>query len=166
MTDATGDTGPFIHLAEVSVGHALDIFSRIHVPPSVVAELRAKDHLPGAELLARPNVHPANMSEPERAHARQISRTWDASRADSDALATTASRRTILVTDDLDLREAAKSFGVKPVGTIGVLVRARTTDVLTTSEAHDALDALVAKSTLFITQRLIERAKAALTDAT
>jgi predicted nucleic acid-binding protein len=162
VREATADTGPFIHLDEVHAGRALAIFARVLVPHAVAMELRSRPRLGGSGLLDLPNVGIVRMTEPERVHARRICQSLNLSVADAHALAVARSRGAVLLTDDLDLRDAAAMLEVTAVGTIGVLVRACTTGVMTRTQTLEAMDALLASSSLFITRPLLERAKRAL----
>lgn len=67
-----------------------------------------------------------------------------------------------LLTDDLDLREAAHSIRATAVGTVGLVFRAVSSKVLTRDEGLAGLDLLLTRSSSFITPNLVARAKAAL----
>ena len=62
----------------------------------------------------------------------------------------------LLLTDDLAVREAAKWLCVRPVGSLGIVVRGYKEGVLTYSEAEKSLIALYEESSLFVTQTIVE----------
>ena len=67
----------------------------------------------------------------------------------------------LLLTDDLEAREAAREEGVTPVGTLGVVLRACREERLTKEErlqeAEQMLEALRDESTLFVRPVLVNR---------
>ena len=159
--EAVCDAGPLIHLDEVGLTDALHVFRRIIVPTPVADEVRLQPRGPGTALLRQRHVHLTRPSRDEQAAAdalplRRLSAT------DRAALAMAQARDAPLLTDDLDLRDAARSLEVKAVGTIGLIVRAVTTKTVGRADALAALDRLVDDSSMFITRGLIERAKSAL----
>lgn len=164
MSDAVADAGPFIHLGEIGAERALAIFGTGHVPRAVAQELLARPTGPGASLLRLRNVKAMPLTAVQQRHAEQLRRSMSLSTADCTALALAHARKFVLLTDDLDLRDAAKALGVLPVGSVGVLIRASTIGILAKEEAMKALDALLDRSSLFITRPLLERAKRAVSE--
>lgn len=159
--EAIADTGPLIHLDEVGMADALHIFRRIVVPYAVVDELRLQPRGPGGRLLRKPHVHPTRPSPDEHAAAQALPfRRLTA--ADREALTMAHARDRPLLTDDLDLRAAAKALEVQPLGTVGLIVLAALTDIVPKDDARRGLDDLLASSSLFVTKALTEEAKAAL----
>ncbi|MBM4250206.1 MAG: hypothetical protein FJ149_12470 [Euryarchaeota archaeon] len=64
-----------------------------------------------------------------------------------------------ILTDDLGLRDVAKSRGLRPAGSIGLVLRACREKTLSKQETLSALDDLLVKSSLFVTPGLINKAK-------
>lgn len=161
MTDpeAVADAGPIIHLDEVGLAEALHVFRRIVVPHAVAAEVRMLPRGPGVRLLRLRNLHVTRPSMDERFAAQQLV-FRRLTEADREALVMAQARECPLLTDDLDLRDAAKVLGVHPVGTIGLVVLAALTDVVSRPEALRGLDALLVSSSLFVTKPLLDQAKA------
>jgi predicted nucleic acid-binding protein len=62
----------------------------------------------------------------------------------------------LFLTDDLAARKAAKSLGLQPVGSVGIILRAWKSDKLSLQEAEQSLKALQQASTLFVTPEIIE----------
>jgi predicted nucleic acid-binding protein len=63
-----------------------------------------------------------------------------------------------LLTDDLAVRDAARQFGMTPVGSLGVLVRAFHKGCLDLSETDQYMLDLQDKSSLFVTKTVMELA--------
>lgn len=159
--EAVADAGPLIHLDEAGATEALHVFRRITVPAAVADEVRAQPRGPGTRLLRLRHVHVTSASRDERAAADALP-TRRLSATDRLALVMAQARDAALLADDLDVRDAARSLAVTVVGSIGLIVRAVTTKLLTRDEGLAALDRLLTDSSMFITKGLIERAKAAL----
>ena len=161
MLEAVADAGPLIHLDEIGLGEALHVFRRIVVPHEVADEIRTQPRGPGTSLLRQPHVHVTKASKEELAAADEV-RFRRLSATDRIALVMAQSRDAPLLTDDLDMRDAAGTLEVRAVGTIGLIVRAATTKLVTRDQARAALDRLLTDSSMFITKALVERAKSAL----
>jgi predicted nucleic acid-binding protein len=76
-------------------------------------------------------------------------------------LACADARDAPVLTDDLDVRDAARTLGIRAIGSIGIILRAITTRVLPRAEGLAALDALLEDSSMYVTRALVEQAKAA-----
>lgn len=62
----------------------------------------------------------------------------------------------LLLTDDLAVRDAARRLQVRPVGSLGVVVRGYRAGLIEHSEAEQTLVALYEQSSLFVTQTIVE----------
>jgi predicted nucleic acid-binding protein len=147
------DAGPLIHLDEIQLASALGIFDEVLVPPQVAAEIQARARGPGNAAL-KACVIQSSSKEPNPMGALSI--------ADVAAIQLAREHDAILLTDDLDLREAAHLAGLHVVGSVGIIVRAGRTGTLSHDAARAGLQRLLPDSTLFITPKLVEQAIAAL----
>ena len=153
---AVGDAGPLIHLSEIGRLGLLEMFGALHVPDAVWAETVGKGRIAPLAL--------ANLRR--HAVAREASQRLAQDRGFGGLHAgeiecLTLCKRLgvpILLTDDLAVRDAAKRLGVRPVGSLGVIVRGWKEGRLTRSEAEDLLLVLHEASTLFVTRAIIELA--------
>lgn len=159
--EAVADAGPLIHLDEAAAAEALHVFRRVTIPTAVADEVRARPRGPGSRLLRQRHVHITRPSRDEQAAADSLP-ARRLSGADRLVIAMAQSRDAPLLTDDLDLRDAARALQVTAVGSIGLVVRAVTTRIMGRAEGLAALDRLLVDSSMFITKGLIDRAKAAL----
>lgn len=162
LAEAVADAGPLIHLEEIGLADALHVFRRIVVPTPVADEVRAMPRGPGTRLLRQRHVHVTRPSREEEAAASLVAGRR-LTMADRIALVMAQARDAPLLTDDLDLRDAARSLDLRAISTIGLVVRAATTGLVARDPAFAGLDRLLADSSLFITRGLVDRAKAALT---
>lgn len=151
---AVADAGPLIHLDEVELAAALGLFPTVLVPPQVAAEIKMRPQGPGNAALAR-----CDPSSPTGATPHPIG---SLSAADVAAIQLAREHDGALLTDDLDLRDAAHLAGVHVVGTIGIIVRAGRVGAVPRERARTALGSLLSESTLFITPKLVHEAKQAL----
>lgn len=63
----------------------------------------------------------------------------------------------LFLTDDLEAREAAQKEGIRPVGSLGMVLRANREGRLTKQTARRTLEALRDQSTLFVRPALVNR---------
>lgn len=160
---AVADAGPLIHLDEIQMHEPWRLFSRIYLPNPVMEELVAKETAPGSRISCNPPFEEVLLSARDKTRAEQIAAEYEIGIADASVLVV-AIRMTIplVLTDDLNLREAAKLVGIRPVGSIGLVVRCHTQGLLKTQEAKKVIDRLAEHSTLFLTPSLIQKVKKAL----
>lgn len=64
----------------------------------------------------------------------------------------------ILLTDDLSVREASWRLGLRPVGSLGVIVRAHSAGRLSLDDAEQCMVALYEVSSLFATKAVVDLA--------
>ena len=64
----------------------------------------------------------------------------------------------LLLTDDLAVREATERQGVRPVGSLGIIVRAYRIGQISLDEAERFLNELHDTSSLFVTRAIVELA--------
>jgi len=64
-----------------------------------------------------------------------------------------------LLADDWEAREVSEALGLKAHGTLGIVIRAYRESVLDKSEAEDTVEELYQNSSLFITSRIVKKAK-------
>lgn len=161
MREAVCDAGPLIHLDEAGLPEALEVFRRVVVPSPVADEVRAQPRGPGLRLLKARHVVLSRPSREEMGAARGFA-FRRLGTTDRLLLAMAQAREAPLLTDDLDVREAAKSLDLEVAGTIGLVLRAATRALATRQSALAALDRLLMESSMFVTKALVERAKEAL----
>lgn len=156
------DAGPIIHLSEIDMSRCFSIFRKICVPREVYNEVRT-GNLPGNDEIESNIFEILDLKSSQKDRCMYFSQKYQISIADG-AVITLAKDMGIdtVLTDDLEVRDIVKSYGMRPVGSIGVLLRAYREKSITYKEAVKALENLLEKSSLYITSRLVENAKSAL----
>ena len=156
-SEAVTDTGPVIHLTEVKAVKSFRVFSRAFVPLAVREEFEKLGALP--DFLVAVNLSPR-----EKQLAVLFSAKYKLGLGESEAIILAKRLKAVFLTDDLQARIMAQAHGIETHGTIGLLLRAFRESLLTEKQVITALEALLEKSTIFVTVRLVQEAKKAVQD--
>jgi predicted nucleic acid-binding protein len=159
MNHAVADAGPLIHLTEVGCLSLLRIFDRLSIPDAVWSEAVTLGSVPQTDMLALGIVQRHALSHSlviqfiqqnslERLHAGEQECLFLCQQ----------SGVSVLLTDDLAVREAAKRLRLTPVGSLGIIVRAYRLGHLSLTDAERRLNDLDAISSLFVTRAIVELA--------
>ncbi len=156
---AVADAGPLIHLGQIDARSLLGVFSQVHVPDAVWAEtvgtgrVRLCD-LEAAVVFRRHEIDPAGL--------RQFVQESDLrSLHPGETEALLLCRRLavpLLLTDDLAARAAAQRQGIRPVGSLGIVVRACHNGRIPLATAEEYIHQLYHVSSLFVTQTIADLA--------
>lgn len=151
MPDALCDTGPLLHLHEISDLAALEVFETLLLPRQVVQELDAfelplkvlfpeEGSQPSIELPPKVDWKPIHQSSPEL------------SPADAEVLATGRKQgfRHPILTDDLTLRRRIEQEGGLAVGSLGILLRNHRVGRYDLDELKNMVQRLMDASTLHL----------------
>lgn len=149
--NACADTGPILHLQEISQLSLLKVFSKIFISVYVKEELlRYKiEKLPrnfGLKSVNKDQV--ALLAERYSLDIGESSIIW----------LSKSLKIPLFLTDDLNVREVAQHLDIKPVGTIGVIMRCFREKIINQEKAIEILKDIHKKSSLFITSKLINYA--------
>ncbi len=157
MTTAVADAGPLIHLHEAGALNHLAIFSAVCVPTEVWRETVRQQRVPEGALL--------DLGVRRVDFLRDLSKFVEAHRlgalhpGEQECLCACYTEKiSILLTDDLAARDAAKRLGLTPVGALGVIVRAYRVARITLDEAETTIRRLQTTSSLFVTPAIVELA--------
>ena len=152
------DTGPLLHLNEAGAIHLLPLAGEILVPPAVGVEFKrnARERIPAWVKIRR-----------LRQHEQQQAAKWvenamiDPGEAEAISLALQTGCDWLL-TDDAQARQLAETLDLDVHGSVGVLLWAAAVGhIKSRGEARKLLDAL-GRSTLWISDRVIEEAARAI----
>ena len=149
--ETCSDTGPILHLYEVNQISLLNLFSKIFISSCIKEELlRHKiERLPkNVELQNINKDQVALLSERYSLDDGEASVIWMCKSFNIP----------ILLTDDLNAREVAKSLDITSVGTIGIIIRNFREKKISREDAARALKDIFDNSSLFITSQLINNA--------
>lgn len=153
---AVADTGPLIHLAEIDCLPLLSIFSEVHVPDAVWREARTPATI-RAHLSKRAIRHALDAADVQDFVSRYQLERLQAGECASLCLCRKL-ELSLVLTDDLAVREAAFRLGLTPVGSLGVIARAFLVGRLEREEAEARLEDLYSVSSLFVTRAIVDLA--------
>ncbi len=149
--EVCSDTGPILHLYEIKREDLFLIFDKIYVSNEVLEELKKYS------IIKFPN----NIKI-EKVNVEQVAllvNKYLLGLGESSALWLCLSLKIpTLLTDDLEVRDTAIILGLKPVGTLGIILRAMREKIINKQEARNIIFNLPSHSSLFITKDLIDYA--------
>ena len=149
------DTAPLLSLQESDLLDLLPLAGRVYIPPAVEAELRTLDPVP--EWLET-----ATLDVPFAEEARAWVQAGLLDPGESQAIALVRQLAADwLLTDDTAARLLAHREGIEVHGSLGLVLWAAATGHFDIAGAQAALNAL-SKSSLWISARVLEEARAAL----
>lgn len=156
---AVADAGPLIHLYEIGCLSLLRIFEALHLPDAVWKKTVEQQRVEAAEVLGLGNVrrHTLLQAQVSRFIRENDLKELQAGEAECLHLCKLTGAP-ILLTDDLAVREAAKRLHLKPVGSLGIVVRAYRLGHIALADAERHIADLYDVSSLFVTRAIVELA--------
>ena len=155
MTDpiAIADSSPLIALAAIEQLELLrQLYQRVAIPPAVWNEVVEQgEDLPGAQAVRQ--LSWLEQESPEPTFVEFLELTLDRGEAEAIALARGIPDSTVLL-DDARARRAAEQLGIRRIGTLGILRRAKQAGLLDRVEPSARQ---LQASKFYISQRLIDR---------
>ena len=153
---AVVDAGPLIHLAETNALHTLRVFSRLHLPQAVWAETVEQDRVSAGSLTSLPITRHALIAPAVTEFSQTQSLTALQLGEQECLLLCKQLNVPLLLTDDLAARDAANRLNLKPVGSLGVVVRVNRQSIIPLNNAERLLGELYAVNSLFVTRDIVE----------
>jgi len=148
---AVSDTGPILHLSEISIIDCLDIFSKIVVPDEVIKELKKN------KIDVDKNLDLRLLKDEWKDLVKILTNQKDLDLGESCAISLALQEKiNCFLTDDLEARIVAKEYDLEVHGTVGIILRAFREKLINKNKAIEKVKELKSKSSLFITQDLIE----------
>ncbi len=150
---ASFDAGPLIHLSEVSRLSLLKIVDEKMISEEVYKEY--KKH--GKEVL---EVDITSLTAEAKEYSRALMEEYHIDLGEAQAIAL-AKQENIeyFFTDDWEAREVSEALELEAHGTLGIVIRAYRESTLDKSEAKDIVERLYRNTSLFITSRIVRKAK-------
>lgn len=156
---AVADAGPLIHLSEIGCLSVLQLFDTVHIPDAVWTEIIGHDRVRESHIKGVDNIHMHTLSKDlianfvnesglEKLHAGEVECLFLCKHI----------KVSIVLTDDMSVRESAKRLHITPVGSLGVIVKACRTGYISLAEAEGYLADLYNVSSLFVTKAIVELA--------
>lgn len=153
-SDAVADAGPLIHLNQVNRLLVLEALPTVVVTSEVLKEIGSRALLPKNSRIADSNPTTRDLTG-------LIASKHGLGLGEASAIALCRHERIpLLLSDDLEAREVARSYGLETHGTLGLIARAYRRRMISKSEALDTIDALRSKSSLYLTADLVVWVKA------
>ncbi|GAB61821.1 MAG: hypothetical protein DWB56_07940 [Candidatus Jettenia sp.] len=150
---AVADAGPLIHLSEIGGIAILHIFDAVHVPHVVWLEIGEHSKNISKEIhITNHNLPELQISEfthkekLEKLHSGEIECLYLCRQINLP----------ILLTDDLAVREAAKSLQITPIGSLGIVIKAYKNGKISLAKAERYISDLYDISSLFVTRAIVE----------
>ena len=153
IEQASFDAGPLIHLSEVCQLSLLALVDEKIISKEVYKEY--KKHGKG-DL----EVEITSLTADAKEYSRYLMNEYHIDLGEAQAIALAKQEDTkYFFTDDWEAREVSEALGLKAHGTLGIVIRAYRESVLDKSEAEDTVEELYQNSSLFITSRIVKKAK-------
>jgi predicted nucleic acid-binding protein len=159
VTAAVADAGPLIHLNEIGCLALLQIFAVLHIPHAVWSETVGQARITQSDLQTLGNIHQHDVLPVELDRFVRTNKLEDLHAGERECLYVCQQIGvSVLLTDDLAAREAAKRLRFTPVGSLGIVVKAHRAGHISLSDAERHLADLHDISTLFVTRAIVELA--------
>jgi len=157
LKEAVTDSGPLIHLAEIGCLQLLSIFNILHIPHAVWLETVEQGRFSERDLFAATNIQRYELSHSEVNQFIEQSKIVELHAGEQECLLLCQAKKiTILLTDDMAVRNAAKRLDVIPVGSLGVKAYER--GKISLQDAEHYIENLYSISSLFVTRTIADLA--------
>jgi len=148
---AVSDTGPIIHLSEINLIKAFDIFSKIIIPEEVERELK------NSKIFIFKKIKILKLSPDSKDKVKVLTNQENLDLGEAFAIILAMQENTdYFLTDDLDARNVAVKYNLQVHGTIGIMLRAFREKIIDKNTAMEKVNELYTKSSLFITKDLVD----------
>ena len=153
--EAVSDTGPILHLHEINQKGMLSVFSKVFISHIVEEEL--------GNYRVSPLPRNIEIMQINKDQTSLFAQRYDLELGESSGIWLCKSLKIpLFLTDDLDAREVASALDLKPVGTLGIIIRSYREKLIAQKEAISLIHALHENSSLFVTDRIVNHAIAEL----
>ncbi len=148
------DTGTLTHLWQIDLWIAFRAFDAIHLPEHVVKEVEQHvelERLPGSASSCTLEVHPISQPQIEAIRSSMRSSPFMLQVTDLAVLVLSQTLKPdFTLTDDLTLRRALEQQGHTPMGSVGLLLYAYKSKLITRQQLDQTIDRLFVQSTLYL----------------
>lgn len=156
---AVADAGPLIHLTEIGCLPLLRIFNTLHIPDAVWSETVEQGRVPQGDFLELGIVQRHTLTQSETKRFTQEKGVEGLQDGERECLYLCQQVGvSILLTEDLAVREEAKRLNLTPVGSLGIVVRAYRVGQISLANAERHITDLYNVSSLFVTRAIVELA--------
>jgi len=159
LSVAVADAGPLIHLTEIGCLRLLRIFDILNIPDEVWSETVEQGRVSQSDLVGLGGIQRHTLSDPEVVQFVHRNGLKDLQKGECECLCLCEQVDvSVLLTDDLAVREAAKRLNLTPVGSLGIVVRAYRLGRISLIDAERHIASLYDVSSLFVTRAIVELA--------
>lgn len=159
LTAAVADAGPLIHLSEIGCLPLLDLFEAILVPDAVWSEAVGRGAVSGADLSKLNSARRVTLDQDKVTRFVADRKLESLHVGERECLYACHSEDvSVILTDDLDVRDVARVLKLTPVGSLGLLVRAHVLGQVSLADAERYIADLQEVSSLFVTRAIVEEA--------
>lgn len=146
------NTGPILHLNEINLIKALDVFRYVYIADEVKNELvRSKISIPKSIKLF-------NLKPQFKDVAEILVNKFSLDLGESQSMALALQEKVnYFLTDDLDARTVANVHGIEAHGTVGIILRAFRENIINKDVAIKKVNELYTISSLYITKDLVSQ---------
>ncbi|MFB6199608.1 MAG: hypothetical protein ABEJ83_01910 [Candidatus Nanohaloarchaea archaeon] len=153
IDEAVLDAGPIIHLDQIGRLYVLEVIENKATTEEVKKEV-------GQEVVEKSGLSVLELSPESKDRAKHLSNKYGIELGESTSISLCVQEDIDLIfTDDLDARDAAERFQIDAHGTLALVSRAYSEDILSQAEALEAIEELRKDSSLFLTSDLVKWAK-------
>jgi predicted nucleic acid-binding protein len=146
LEEVVVDTGPIINLGHIRSIELLDIFEKIIIPETVLAELSKVKVPDGMEQIDY--IQETGGSDSQ----------YDLDPGETAAVEIAEEKESTVLTDDLEARQKAQKLGIETHGSIGVITINQQNGKLKLDQAEKLMKNLQQKSALYTKDYIIEKA--------
>lgn len=159
LKEAIADSGPLIHLSEIGCLQLLALFDILIIPHAVWFETVEQDRLSERELSAASNIQRYTLPQSQIDHFVKENKITELHAGEQECLFLAREKSiSILLTDDMAVRDAAKRLDLVPVGSLGVVVKAYEQGQISLEDAENNIGNLYRVSSLFVTRAIADLA--------
>jgi predicted nucleic acid-binding protein len=156
---AVCNTGPLTHLWQIQSWSIFSLFETVHVAEQVIAEIAAHADITILSQKVDLQIHLVSMAEIQPI-AATIPAHLTLHLADLATLVLAHKIQPDLVlTDDLALRKAIEGYQLKPMGSVGLVLRAYKRGLLSAEALDQAIEGLFVHSTLYLSSQFKQYVK-------
>jgi predicted nucleic acid-binding protein len=159
VTAAVVDAGPLIHLHEIDRLPLLQLFTSLYLPDAVWSETVGQGRLADVDILRLKNVERTSVSSSDIDRFIQQNDLADLHAGECQCLYLCQQLPvSLILTDDLAVRDVSKRLALTPIGSLGIVVRAYRQSLITLADAELAISQLYDVSSLFVTRAIVDLA--------
>ena len=153
IDEAVLDAGPIIHLNQIERLDVLEVIENKATTEEVKKEV-------GQEIVEKSGLNVLELSPESKDRAKHLSNKYNIELGESTTISLCDQEDIdLILTDDLDARDTAKRLQIDAHGTLALVTRAYSEDILSQAEAIDTVEELRKDSSLFLTSDLVKWAK-------